>query len=86
MGQDVIDPNERNDAGWTPLHKIASVNQTSSAAECVKTLIDNGAKIDIKDNNGNTPVKIHLFYNLILPYIFSIKSLKKILNTNKNNF
>merc|ERR1712134_110205 len=56
LGQDVIDPNERNDAGWTPLHKIASVNQTSSAAECVKTLIDNGAKIDIKDNNGNTPL------------------------------
>src|SRR5438270_147359 len=49
------DVNERDDAGWTPLHE-ASFN---GHYECIRTLLDhfllrNGAKVNEKDTVGRT--------------------------------
>lgn len=43
--------NAKNIFGFTPLHYAAYTGQV----ECVETLIEYGAKIDERDNNGYTP-------------------------------
>ena len=52
----MIDVNERNSSGWTPLHKVASVNLTESATSCTSLLLRAGADPNAKDANMNTPL------------------------------
>ncbi len=48
-----VDINHQNKDGITPLHYLAISNYGITLA---KVLIENGALIDITDNNGNTPL------------------------------
>lgn len=56
LREKVIDVNERNSSGWTPLHKVASVNLTESATSCTSLLLRAGADPNAKDANMNTPL------------------------------
>ena len=59
LAEEIIDVNEKNGCGWTPLHKIASVNDSEGSGECVRLLHAQNAAIDARDSNGNTPVFIY---------------------------
>jgi len=47
-----FDPNQKDNQGWTPLHFAAQ----EWSEEAAKTLLENGAEVDITDSNGNTPL------------------------------
>jgi len=49
---DGADLNIQDDNGWTALHFAAQYQSVSA----VKTLIKFGAEVDLKNNNGNTPL------------------------------
>ncbi len=43
-----------NTLGWTPLHTAAF----NKHATCVRVLVSGGAEVNIKNNDGETPLKI----------------------------
>lgn len=51
MGFDV---NEANDLGWTPVHAAVYAGEN----EMVQLLVDNGAKLDVQNGCGQTPLSI----------------------------
>lgn len=46
------DPNAQDDHGWTALHFAAQAR----SAECVRALLAAGARVDLCDSHGNTPL------------------------------
>ena len=50
--QEGNDPNLQDNEGWSPLH-FAAQEWSEGVA---RSLIENGATVDIKDSNGNTPL------------------------------
>ena len=56
LEQNKIPVNLHNPSGWTVLHKLSAVNDVESSSEMVKILVEKGANINLRDNNGNTPV------------------------------
>ena len=49
-----IDPNVRNNEGWTPLHSAVE----NCHVDVVRVLLDHGADPTIRDNKGRTPLDI----------------------------
>jgi ankyrin repeat protein len=49
-----LDPNVRNNDGWTPLHSAAY----RCHIDVARVLLDRGADPTIRDNNGRTPLEI----------------------------
>jgi len=49
-----VDPNVRNNDGWTPLHSAAF----RCRIDVVRVLLDHGADLTIRDNEGRTPLDI----------------------------
>ena len=66
LNEKVIDVNGKNNTGWAPLHKIASVNDSHDSDKCTTLLVKNGADIEAKDLHGNTPVSIPSHIKIIL--------------------
>ena len=60
LEQNKIPVNLHNPSGWTVLHKLSAVNDVESSSEMVKILVEKGANINLRDNNGNTPVSLML--------------------------
>merc|ERR1712227_147313 len=58
LNEKVIDVNGKNNTGWAPLHKIASVNDSHDSDKCTTLLVKNGADIEAKDLHGNTPLSL----------------------------
>ena len=56
LQQNKIPVNLHNPSGWTVLHKLSAVNDVESSSDMVKILVENGANVNLRDNNGNTPV------------------------------
>ena len=64
MGADV---NEANATGWTPLHAAAF----AGANKLVEFLVDNGAKVDVQNGCGQTPLSLAMgrdFRGLLDPF------------------
>lgn len=49
-----VNINEQNSNGWTPLHKAVN----SEVRDFVRLLIEAGSAIDVKDNDGKTPLDL----------------------------
>ena len=49
-----LDPNVRNNDGWTPLHSAAY----RCHIEVVRVLLEHGADPTIRDNKGRTPLEL----------------------------
>lgn len=65
LEQNKIPVNLHNPSGWTVLHKLSAVNDVESSSEMVKILVEKGANINLRDNNGNTPVSSKLYQRSI---------------------
>ena len=65
LEQNKIPVNLHNPSGWTVLHKLSAVNDVESSSEMVKILVEKGANINLRDNNGNTPVSSTLYQRSI---------------------
>ena len=64
MGADV---NEANATGWTPLHAAAF----AGANKLVEFLVENGAKLDVQNGCGQTPLSLAMgrdFRGLLDPF------------------
>lgn len=46
------DPNDRDYAGFTPLHAAAQYDRP----DAVRALLDAGAEVNVRDDDGNTPL------------------------------
>ena len=53
-----IDVNNKDSLGRTPLHEACSDLSWCRSFEIVKLLVQNGAKVNVRDNNGKTPVQL----------------------------
>ena len=49
-----LDPNEKDEAGWTPLHHAAGHNRP----HVIEPLVQGGANQNITDNRGQNPIHI----------------------------
>lgn len=50
-----VDPNLRNEAGRSALHLLAA---RGTGREAIRALVDAGADLKLKDNNGRTPLDV----------------------------
>ena len=58
-----MDPNMRNDEGFTPLHTMVMLLNKSGHVACVKALVDMGADVNAQDRFGCTPLHDASSYN-----------------------
>jgi ankyrin repeat protein len=59
-GGSIIDVNLQNSAGQTLLHRLCEIDCKASHSQCelIDILVNNGARMDIRDRSGRIPLHV----------------------------